>query len=318
MSEAGARASGVLVIDKPRGLTSAQVVSRVKRALGAKRVGHTGTLDPLATGVLPLCLGDATKLAGYLLADDKTYEAEILLGVETDTLDADGRVTSRRPAEAAAITEGALRGAIAALCGELDQIPPMYSALKQAGTRLHQLARAGLTVERPARRVTVHRFELLAFEPDPGGENERAAPRARVSIACSKGTYVRALARDLGTSLGCGAHVTSLRRVQAGPFAISMAIPLAELDAARARQALIAPAEAIAHLPGAHVPAERLREVANGRVMPWAAIAAHEAPTDPLRLLTPGGELLAIARIRGGEVAYERVFPEAARACGGP
>jgi tRNA pseudouridine55 synthase len=308
MSETLARPCGVLVVDKPPGLTSAQVVSRVKRALRAKRVGHTGTLDPLATGVLPLCLGDATKLAGYLLADDKTYEAEFVLGVETDTLDADGEVMGERPQAAAAITEDALRAKLAALSGEIEQVPPMYSALKQGGTRLHELARAGRTVFRPPRRVTVHRFELLAFEP----------PRARVLIACSKGTYVRSLARDLGEALGCGAHVSSLRRVQAGPFDISMAIPLDEVDLERARDALIAPAQAIAHLPGARVPAERLREVANGRVLPWAAICGQDAPGERWRLLTPTGELLAIARRHGDEVAYERVFPEAARACGGP
>ena len=300
--------SGVLVVDKPGGLTSAQVVSRVKRALKARRVGHTGTLDPLATGVLPLCLGEATKLAGYLLADDKAYEAELCFGVETDTLDAEGSVTARRPAAAAAMREEALLREMAALVGELDQVPPMYSALKQGGKRLHELARAGRSVPRPPRRVEVYALDLLEFEP----------PRATLRIDCSKGTYVRALARDLGAALGCGAHVSSLRRLRAGPFDIAQALPLEDIDPELASRALIAPAEAVSHLPGVRVPSERLREVANGRVLPWPAIGEGGAPEGRFRLLAPEGELIAIASVRDGAVAYERVLSSAAEAHRGP
>ena len=307
---------GVLVVDKPRGLTSAQVVSRVKRALGARRVGHTGTLDPLATGVLPLCLGEATKLAGYLLADDKAYEAQLELGVETDTLDGDGTVVARHPDEAAAVTEAALRAAMAKLVGELEQVPPMYSAIKQHGTRLHELARAGVTVPREPRRVAVHAFDLCGGPaPFPGGGG---ALRARVFVACSKGTYVRALARDLGAALGCGAHLTALRRVRAGSFDTSVAISLEDVGPERARDALMAPAKVLAHLPAAQVPVERLMEVANGRVLPWSAIAEHLPPQTSFRLLTPAGGLLAIARVQGGDVTYERVFPSAAWDAVGP
>ena len=178
-------ASGVLIVDKPAGITSAAVVARVKRLLGARKVGHAGTLDPMATGVLVLCVGDATKIAGYLLADDKAYDGELELGVATDTLDADGTVTARDADGAARVTRALLVDAMAALTGDIDQVPPMYSALKQSGVRLHALARAGVEVDRPPRRVRVDRFELLAFEP----------PRARFSVDCSKGTYAQPGAR---------------------------------------------------------------------------------------------------------------------------
>ncbi len=171
----------------------------MKRALRADRAGHGGTLDPLATGVLPVCLGAATKLAQYLLADDKAYDAEGLLGIETDTLDRTGRVVAEHDVH---VTRDALLAAIAARTGEQDQVPPMYSAIKQGGVRLYEKARAGEDVERAPRRIRIDALELLAFEP----------PRFRVAIACSKGTYVRSLVADLGTDVGCGAHLTELRR----------------------------------------------------------------------------------------------------------
>src|SRR5262245_10137393 len=185
---------GVLVLDKPGQMSSAAAVDKVKRALGADRAGHGGTLDPLATGVLPICLGAATKLAQFLLADDKAYEATGVLGIATDTLDADGRVVAERPVD---VDETALRDAIARFRGERDQVPPMFSALKQGGVRLYERARAGEEVDRAPRRVRIDQLELLAFEP----------PRFRIAVGCSKGTYVRSLVADLGTALGCGAHL---------------------------------------------------------------------------------------------------------------
>jgi tRNA pseudouridine55 synthase len=194
---------GVLVLDKPAGLSSAAAVDRVKRALGADRAGHGGTLDPIATGVLPVCLGAATKLAPYLLADDKAYEADGVLGVATDTLDRTGRVIAERPV---AVDEAALRAALARRTGEQDQVPPAFSALKQGGVRMYERARAGEQVELAPRRIRIDRIELLAFEP----------PRFRIAVACGKGTYIRSLIRDLGDDVGCGAHLAELRRTRSG------------------------------------------------------------------------------------------------------
>jgi len=187
---------GWLVIDKPPGMTSTQVMARVRRLLNAEKAGHGGTLDPIATGVLAICLGEATKLAAYLLADDKAYEADALLGVETDTLDRTGNVTATHSTEG--ITRERIEAVLESLRGEHDQVPPMFSAIKQGGVRLYHRARAGEEVERAPRRVRIDRLELLAFEP----------PTIRVAIECSKGTYVRSLIADIGTALGCGAHMT--------------------------------------------------------------------------------------------------------------
>lgn len=294
------------MIDKPPGMTSARVVGRARRILGAARVGHTGTLDPIATGALPLCLGDATKLAGYLLADDKAYEAEIELGVETDTLDAEGAVTERREDAARRVDAGALRRAMGELVGEIEQVPPVFSAVRQDGERLHRAARRGREVAPKPRRARVDAFDLVRFEP----------PRARVYIACGKGTYVRALARDVGAALGCGAHVTELRRLRAGRFDLSAAVPLADLTPERAAAGLIAPAAAVADLPAATVPGDRLRAVGCGQRLPWRALAADPPPQGWVRLLSLGGELLALARVEAGEIAYERVFPGAVEAAG--
>ncbi|ACY16348.1 tRNA pseudouridine(55) synthase TruB [Haliangium ochraceum] len=284
---------GVLVVDKPAGITSAAVVARVKRHLGVRRVGHTGTLDPMATGVLPLCLGEATKIAGYLLAEDKGYEAELLLGVETDTLDAEGQVTARAPEAAAAVDEAALRRVLATFVGPGEQVPPMFSALKRGGKRLHELARAGQEVERPPRPVVIHELLLHAF----------ATPRARFSVHCSKGTYVRSLADDIGRALGCGAHLSALRRTRSGAFAIAQAIPLAAIedDPERARAALVSPAVAVAHLPAVAIPSEGVHDIACGKPMSWQRLsllapeAAAIACDAPVRLLLPSGELVALA-----------------------
>lgn len=283
---------GVLVVDKPGGLSSAQVVARVKRALGAKRVGHTGTLDPMATGVLPIVVGEGTKLAPFLLADDKEYEGELELGVTTDTLDAEGAVLAR--ADAAAVDEAALRRAMAALTGPIQQIPPMVSALKQDGRRLYDLARRGIEVEREPRDVRVDRFELTAFVP----------PRARFIVACSKGTYVRALVRDAGAALGCGATLTALRRTRAGRFGLECALPL-EVVGDRAAGALVSPPDAVGHLPAVRLAEAELRAVRFGQQLPAPPDLGVDAV---VRLLTPGGDLAAVAQRQGDRLAYLRVL----------
>jgi len=212
---------GVLVLDKPRGFSSNAALQKVRWLLNAEKAGHTGSLDPLATGVLPLCFGEATKFSQYLLDADKGYRTVAQLGVTTTTGDAEGEVLERR---AVAVDEAAILAALPAFRGEIEQIPPMYSALKRDGQPLYKLARAGEVVEREPRSVTIARLELLALQED----------RATLEVACSKGTYVRTLVEDLGARLGCGAHVAELRRTQAGPFGLTQAISLDELEAAHA------------------------------------------------------------------------------------
>lgn len=208
--------NGVLVLDKPRGMSSNQALQKVRWLLNAEKAGHTGSLDPLATGVLPLCFGEATKFSQYLLDADKGYETLARLGVTTTTGDAEGEVLEERQ-----VTVGreALEAVLPRFRGEIEQVPPMYSALKKDGQPLYKLARAGEVVEREARSVTIARLELLAFE----------APCATLAVSCSKGTYIRTLVEDIGHKLGCGAHVAALRRTQAGPFGLAQAVTLEEL-----------------------------------------------------------------------------------------
>ncbi len=294
-----AQLHGVLVVDKPAGMTSAAVVAEVKRRLRARRVGHTGTLDPMATGVLPLCLGEGTKLATFLLAEDKAYRGELLLGVETDTLDADGRVTARDPAGAAAVDRAALVRAMAGFLGAGEQVPPMFSALKQGGRRLHDMARRGEIVSREPRPIRIDRFDLLEWQP----------PRARFEVECGKGTYIRSLVSDLGAKLGCGAHLTALRRTRSGRFGLEGAVELAEITDKLPPNRVIAPAAAVAHLAAFAVPERHLAAVANGRRLPWQEIdPAVPAPAGRCVLLDPAGRLLAVAGVTDGLLEYARVF----------
>ncbi len=288
---------GVLVVDKPGGMTSADVVARVKAVLGAARVGHTGTLDPMATGVLPIAIGEGTKLAPFLLADDKEYEGELELGFTTTTLDVEGQVTGR--ADPGAVTEEALRAAMASWLGDREQIPPMVSALKQGGRRLYELAREGKEVERQPRPIHLDRFELLGFTSSstPGGR-----VCARFVVACSKGTYIRALVRDVGDALGCGATLTALRRTRAGRFSLADALPLADV-APGVR--LVDPALAIGHLPALGLDAAGQLAVVRGQPLPAPTGAAEGSLA---RLLTAGGALAAVAEVQRGRLRTLRVF----------
>lgn len=208
---------GILVVDKARGLTSHDVVARVRRITGERKVGHTGTLDPAATGVLPVCLGSATKVIEYLVATSKTYYAEVVFGVTTDTDDLEGAIVAET--ELHDLTGERLTGLLDGFRGPIAQLPPMYAAIKIGGRKLYEIARAGETIERSARAVTIHRLELLAYDE----------PVARLLIDCSKGTYIRALARDLGTEAGCGAYLHRLVRLRTGPFWLDQALTLDEL-----------------------------------------------------------------------------------------
>ena len=214
----GRAVNGILVLDKPIGVGSNEVLQQVKRIYRARKAGHTGSLDRLASGLLPICFGEATKISGYLLNADKHYVATFLLGVTTSTGDAEGEVVCRRPVPALSAT--AIERTVARFRGEIEQIPPMHSALKHKGKRLYQLAHEGIVVERQPRRVTIHRFDVLHTE----GE------RIEVEVLCSKGTYIRTLAEDLGTALGCGASVVALRRVGAGPFTAADMMVLSAIE----------------------------------------------------------------------------------------
>lgn len=228
------RVDGVLLLDKPRGMSSNDALQKARRLFSAEKAGHTGTLDPMADGLLPLCFGEATKFSNDLLEADKTYEAHILLGVRTETGDADGQVSETRPV---VVDPAQVAAALGRFRGTISQVPPMYSALKRDGRPLYELARQGIEVERAARQVTIHELILLALD----------LPRLRVRVCCSKGTYIRTLAEDLGEVLGCGAHLTALRRVGVGGLDVAQAHTLEALAtvAEDQREALLAPVDAL-------------------------------------------------------------------------
>jgi tRNA pseudouridine55 synthase len=300
-------ADGVLVVDKPPGPTSFDVVRRIKRAAHLKRAGHGGTLDPLASGVLPICLGEGTKLAAFLLDADKEYDVTIRLGVETDTYDATGAITARH--DPSVVEEAHVRAVLAAFTGTIEQTPPIYSALKRDGRPLYAYARAGETVEIAPRAVTVHELTLMSFlGPNAVG----------LHVRCSKGTYVRSLAFDLGRRLGVGAHVTVLRRTRSGPFTLGASLPLdAVLDALahapRRPLPIIAPADALPHLARCSVDAAGELMLEQGKRLPWEALQGAPPATTPgaprVRVLGPNGRLLAVAEPRpDGTVKTLRVF----------
>jgi tRNA pseudouridine55 synthase len=218
----GRSVNGIFLLDKPQGLSSNQALQRVKNIFDANKAGHTGALDPLATGVLPICLGEATKFSQFLLDSDKHYLSTFTLGVSTETGDSEGAILNDQ--DASAITEQQIEAAIADFCGDIKQVPSMYSALKHNGQPLYKLARQGIEIEREARDITVFSYQILAYRPGPQAQLD-------VQLHVSKGTYVRSLAEDLGKALGCGAHVSALRRNIAGPFSDSEVITLPELQA---------------------------------------------------------------------------------------
>jgi len=207
---------GVLLLDKPVGMSSTQALAKAKWLLNAQKAGHTGTLDPFATGLLPLCFGEATKFAQDLLDADKTYETTVHLGVMTSTGDTEGEVLETKPVH---VTLTQIESVLATFRGPISQVPPMHSALKRDGRPLYEYARAGITLEREARSVTIHKIELLAYD----------APKLRLRVACSKGTYIRVLGEDIGASLGCGAFLSALRRTEIGMLDLSSAVTLDQL-----------------------------------------------------------------------------------------
>ncbi|QJD99050.1 tRNA pseudouridine(55) synthase TruB [Massilia forsythiae] len=245
---------GVLLIDKPVGLSSNDALIKAKRVLNAKKAGHTGTLDPFATGLLPLCFGEATKFSQDLLEADKTYLAEVRLGVTTTTGDTEGEAVETRPVDG--VTLERIEAALASLRGPILQVPPMYSALKRDGKALYEYAREGIVLEREARPVTIHALEMLGYE----------APMLTIRVTCSKGTYVRVLGEDIGKFLGCGAHLNALRRVQVGALTVAGMVTLEDLQAHADPLALLAPVDALlSSFPAVELTAELAKRFLNGQ-----------------------------------------------------
>lgn len=256
---------GVLLLDKPQGFTSNAALQKARWLLNAAKAGHTGTLDPLATGLLPLCFGEATKFSSELLDADKAYRATLQLGVTTDTADAEGTVLETRPV---AVTESRLKAVLEGFLGEQDQVPPMYSALKKDGKPLYEYARQGLEVERKARRVSIFRIDLVSLVGD----------QAVIDVDCSKGTYIRTLAADIGEALGCGAHIAALRRTRIGRLTLEGAVTLEAFETApvEARDAMLAPPDAlVSELPRADLSSAETARVLHGQGLRWNAGAGE-------------------------------------------
>ena len=276
------RIDGVLLFDKSSGMTSNSALQCARRLFSAAKAGHTGTLDPLATGLLPLCFGEATKFSADLLEADKTYEADLLFGVTTDTGDAEGAVVERRPVM---FSQPELEEALSHFRGRISQIPPMYSALKRDGKPLYELARQGIEVERKAREVTISELQLLEFSGD----------RCRLRVSCSKGTYIRTLAEDIGNRLACGAHLTALRRTAVGALRIVDALTLDQLNAMpeeERAQHLLAPDSLLQTLPAVHLDEESAQRFGHGNPVmtvldPDIALGKCRV-YDPVRLLGLG------------------------------
>ena len=299
----GSAMNGVVVIDKPAGLTSAEVVRRIKRLVKPARVGHLGTLDPFATGVLPILIGEATKLAPFMESGEKHYEGTIKLGSETDTLDRDGTVV--RTASLPSLAPERLAAIEREFTGSLTQVPPVFSAIKRAGVPLYRLARRGIDVAPPEpRQVEITLLQLELAAPDS----------LRFKLVCSAGTYVRALARDLGNALGTAAHLEQLRRTRSGGFSNEDSMPLDQLLGAmeakeQAGFRLIAPAQAAPALPGVEVDAEVERRLRNGDSSALDLLAPAAAQL--FKVLNSRGQLVAIARATSRATAtIERVFNE--------
>ncbi|MGW8312939.1 MAG: tRNA pseudouridine(55) synthase TruB [Desulfuromonadales bacterium] len=299
--------NGILVIDKPPGVTSFDVVRQVRRLCKTRRVGHAGTLDPLATGILPVAVGSATRLVEYLMAGDKTYQATLELGAVTATQDSEGPILEEHDWQA--VDRAALDGVIAGLHGEIRQLPPMFSALKKNGKPLYQLARQGIEVERQARTVRITSLTINVFDP----------PKVTFTVQCSKGTYVRTLCHDIGQKLGCGAHMTSLRRLACGRFDLEVSHSLEELQALADQEQplpIISPADALADWPALQIDGAVLARLRNG-----VAPSLHELnypkliAGDQVRFLS-GKNLIAVARYapdarvdRPGDFVLLKVFP---------
>lgn len=287
--------SGFLNIHKPVGMTSHDVVAKVRRLVkpqGVTKVGHAGTLDPLATGVLILCVGSATRLSDDVMHGTKQYHATVRLGINTDTYDAEGSITEQH--DTSHLTPEQIQQALRQFVGEIDQIPPMYSAIKWGGKKLYDLARAGQTVERPPRRITIHALEMLEY----------SLPDVTIQVTCSAGTYIRSLAYDLGRVLGVGGYLTALSRTQSGGFKLEDAVLLDALTPENWQQFLISPRAAFADCASLDLMPQQIEAIRHGRAIPI------ENDTLPERVMAyaPDGQLVAILRSEANHWQPEKVF----------
>jgi tRNA pseudouridine55 synthase len=294
------RVNGILLLDKPTGLTSNAALQQVKKLFRARKAGHTGSLDPLASGLLPICLGEATKVSAFLLDADKQYQVTCKLGERTTTADAEGEVVETRPVDG--VSEKQLRKVMAHYLGDIEQIPPMYSAVKHQGQRLYKLARQGIEVEREPRPITIHEMNLLDFQ----------LPLAEISLRCSKGTYVRTLVEDIGEELGCGAHVTGLRRLGVGPYNETGLVTLSTLEQLRAKggeaalDKLLLPMESgLAQWPGVRLSSDAAFYLRQGQPV----LVPHAPTTGWVRLYVGEKQFLGVGEIQDdGRVAPRRLL----------
>ena len=293
---------GILLLDKPAGITSNDALQKIKRLYRAARAGHTGSLDKPATGMLPLCLGEATKFSSYLLNADKTYVSVAKLGVMTSTADAEGEILETRPVPE--LNQQQLEKVIAQFVGDIEQVPPMYSALKVDGQRLYKLAYQGLEIERKSRPVTIHKIDLLDFDEDS----------LEIQVRCSKGTYIRTLVEDIGQALGCGAHVRSLRRLSTGPFSESQMVSMESIENlseqvdegdAALDQLLVPVDSALEHLTEVNLTEEMACQLCLGQ-----AVSVPQAPTEGLlRIYDHNRAFIGIGTILDdGRVAPKRLL----------
>jgi tRNA pseudouridine55 synthase len=311
------RLDGILIVDKPAGPTSHDIVGLVRRLSGMKRVGHGGTLDPFARGVLPIFLGRATRVVEYHLGDRKQYRATVCFGSSSTTDDLEGELTPLPLAAGSALDRAAVEAALAAFRGPIVQVPPAYSAIKVAGRRAYALARAGQKPELAPRSVTIDRIELIEWD---GTDPER--PIAVVEVDCSAGTYIRAIARDLGTALGTGAYLGALTRTASGPFSLAQAVSLDAVRAAAgegagqgtaqgALGAMLLPMDAGLELRSLSLTADELSAVVRGQFIRPAVGVAGPADESPVRLLSPAGELVGFGRWDGTRVMPDKVLVDA-------
>lgn len=297
--------NGILVVDKPPEITAARVVARIKGMLKVKKIGHTGTLDPFATGLMVCCLNQGTKLARFFLHGEKTYEGELVLGIRTDTQDATGRVTAADGDAAAAIGEEQIRAAFQRFVGEIDQTPPAFSALKHEGVPLYKLARKGTPVEKPPRRVRITSLEIDRIRP----------PTVGFRVTCSAGTYVRTLCADIGDALGCGGHLKALRRTAGGGFSVSEAATLPEIEAlasgGRIRERIIPPAAALRGMAAHEAPPGLAGRILNGNAVTTADIPPPLGG-EYVKVVDEAGGLLAVIQHKKGSCTYIYccVFPK--------
>ena len=295
----GRHINGILLLDKPVGITSNLALQKVKRLFSASKAGHTGSLDPLASGLLPICLGEATKVSGYLLDSDKTYLGTIKLGERTNTADAEGEVIETRPVEN--IDEARINSILCQFVGAQEQIPPMHSAIKQNGQPLYKLAHQGIEVERKSRQIEIFSLELLRF-----ADNE-----LEIKVHCSKGTYIRTLAEDIGEALGCGAHLSGLRRIQSGPFDMEHVVTLPELEQLASEgmeelDALLLPIEtALSGWPGVSLTEHTAYYLRQGQ-----PVQVPQAPSSGwVKIFAEDQQFLGIGQIQAdGRVAPKRLI----------